>query len=162
MVYVELQSLNNSLEGPLTKKDLFEFGEVLRRDLRKDLQQDIDEKLDDFAVIVNNSFIAQREYMDERFNIMDERFSHVDERFIELENNMNSRFGEVNTRLDGIDTRLDDVDVHLRDIDISIRGLDSRILGTNNRIDDLATNYTRRDEHGKLEKRVGKLELKSA
>ncbi|MEK7095247.1 MAG: hypothetical protein AAB917_01150 [Patescibacteria group bacterium] len=151
MVYVELQSLNNSAEGPITKRDLFEFGEVLRRDLRKDLQQDIDEKLDDFAVIVNNSFIAQREYMDERFNHVDTRLDGID-----------IRLNVIDGRLDAIDTRLDDVDIHLKDIDISIRGLDSRILGTNNRIDDLATNYTRRDEHGKLEKRVGKLELKSA
>ena len=119
--------------------------------MRKDLQQDIDEKLDDFAVIVNNSFIAQREYMDERFNHVDTRLDGID-----------IRLNVIDGRLDAIDTRLDDVDIHLKDIDISIRGLDSRILGTNNRIDDLATNYTRRDEHGKLEKRVGKLELKSA
>lgn len=134
MVYVELQSLNNSAEGPITKRDLFEFGEVLRRDLRKDLQQDIDEKLDDFAVIVNNSFIAQREYIDERFNVIYEKFNAIDEKFNAIDERFNHLISNMNYRFDGI----------------------------NNRIDDIATNYTRRDEHGKLEKRVGKLELKSA
>jgi len=152
MEYIELHNLkNNEPEKPVTKS---EVREILKEDLavfsekfekfrvamREDVTKIVESAVGDLAIIVGKGFadVYQRfDRIDERFEEIDRRFDRIDERFVI------------------IDKRFDSVDV-------SLKGLDNRIIGVNNRMDYFATNFTRFDEHLKLEKRVDKLELKSA
>jgi hypothetical protein len=68
------------------------------------------------------------------FDRLDERFDQVDKRFIEVD----KRFESIEQRLDGIDHRLDRID---------------------NRFDNHLLECVRRDEHQRLEKRVGAVEV---
>lgn len=154
MGYVELENLNSAKEErPLTRRDLYEFGEILarnlkgdirselvgdfgtslRRDIKKDMEIAINDAVDGLAVVVGQSFSI----IYEKFDRIDDKFDKIDE-----------KFKKIDERFNGIDKKLD--------------GMDSRIIGANNRLDHMATNYTRWDEHIKLEKRVEKLELSPA
>lgn len=114
MGYTELQHFNSrESEGHLTKRDLFEFGKVLRKEINKDMRKEI-----------------SKEIKEARKDIKED--------------------------MEGM------LEVVFNGLDSSIKGLDSRIIGINNRLDHLATNYTRHDEHLKLEKRVTDLETAAA
>ncbi len=111
----------------------------------------VEDAIDELALSIGENFNA----IDNRFKKIDERFDKIDERFEKID----ERFEKIDERFEKIDEKFDIIDRRFDQIDLKLEGMDSRIIGTNNRIDDIATNFTRRDEYSKLEKRVGKLEV---
>ncbi len=76
---------------------------------------------------------------------------------------INAAFTEQQKQIFGLGEKIEllevKVDKGFARVDEKFEGMNQRIDAVNNRIDDIATNYTRRDEHKKLEKRVEKLEV---
>lgn len=142
MGYVELKNLNSvQEEKPITRRDLYEFGEILALNLRRDISKDVKQYVE---IAVNDAVDGLAVVVGQSFSIIYEKFDRIDDKFDKID----EKFKKIDERFNGIDKKLD--------------GMDSRIIGANNRLDHMATNYTRWDEHIKLEKRVEKLELSPA
>ncbi len=85
--------------------------------------------------------------------------SEVQEIVDSLAASINSAFTDQQKQIFRLEEKMD---AGFARVDEKFEEVNMKINGVNNRIDDIATNYTRRDEHKKLEKRVEKLEVSFA
>jgi hypothetical protein len=138
-----LETKEKYVTEDMLEKALDRFGKNLYQDLRRDIRQDvredihvytkeiIDTAINDFAIIVWKHF----DRLDKK---IDDGLAAVDGRMNERFDKVDARFIEVDKRFDIIEHRLDMID---------------------NRFDNHLLECVRRDEHQKLDKRVGAVEM---
>lgn len=68
------------------------------------------------------------------------------------------KFDRIESRFNIVDKKLEETDGRFKEIDGKLEGISHQVSGVHNRLDMHLLDCVKRDEHKKLEKRIGKIE----